>query len=585
MADDPIMAGDPRTSAGAQEKKYREAVVELYRKEAAAARPRFLSAAEQPAWMPGCPTHEGEADERPPCWADLAENEQHLTLGRELMHEMTALGGADERLAHMAGAALTGLQDMKAIPAARTPKLQAEEIGKRALNSMNETGYKMNARFVQLMESWMVIKDGMVTKDVLQNFMLRVGTRFFTHNATQLSNFKAGCGLLACYVEMRANKYREWWIGAGQCPIERKKDHELLNVQGGGDIHDWRFELRDVENPFNEPPGVHKQGSKPFRGRMRCAESLPRSEEGSDRAERGSEMTGTKPPDQEELSAHQIGRRIGESDRSANQPPPAPPAKLSDLGLSSNSWSQGLPYGKGKHRGKELPRYTQEEGNAFTDGKAGKGNDFLQRFRPVKAGKGNDRGEEPLRPRGKPGGKGTHPGKEHTDATSPWERKGSEKIGKGFKGKDRGWEEELRRSGRKSDGKGKDRTLRYYMKGHTHAPSHAISSTPGVVADARALFAGAVEASSLEKQRRGAEEQTENNRAGAGAPEPFGEIYSDIEGGAGNPCSKPEQKKIQPIHLLIEMGFNADLAHTALQKNADGDIESAIDYLVERQNQ
>ena len=73
--------------------------------------------------------------------------------------------------------------------------------------------------------------------------------------------------------------------------------------------------------------------------------------------------------------------------------------------------------------------------------------------------------------------------------------------------------------------------------------------------------------------------------AGAGAPEPFGEIYSDIEGGAGNPCSKPERKKIQPIHLLMEMGFDEDLVHTALQKNADGDIQSAIDYLAERQYQ
>ena len=507
MADDPIMAGDPRTSAGAQEKKYREAVVELYKKEEAAARPRFLFPAEQPAWMPGCPTHEGEADERPPCWADLAENEQHLTLGRELMHEMTALGGADERLAHMAGAALACLQDLNAIPAARTPKLQAEEIGERALVSMKQAGYKMNARFVQLMESWMVIKDGMVTRDVLQNFMLRVGTRFFTHNATQLNNFKAGCGLLACYVEMRADKFRKWWSEAGQCPIEKKKDNELLNVEGGGDIHDWRFELRDVENPFNEPPGVHKQERKPFLGRARCAESPPRSEEGSDRS--------ANQIDRRIRSIGESDQRIGESDRSANQPPPAPPAKLSDLGLSSNSRSQGLPDGRGKDRGKELPRYTQEEVHPFTDGKDGKGSDFLRRFRQVKAGKRNDRGEEEslrprgkpggkgndrgeeesLRPRGKLGGKGTHRGREPTRATSPWGREGSEKKGKG---KDRGWEEELRRSGRKSiyDGKGKDRTLRYYSKGHTHPTGPPISSTPDVVADARALFADALEASS-----------------------------------------------------------------------------------------
>ena len=224
-------------------------------------------------------------------------------------------------------------------------------------------------------------------------------------------------------------------------------------------------------------------------------------------------------------SANQIDRRIrsigesdqriGESDRSANQPPPAPPAKLSDLGLSSNSRSQGLPDGRGKDRGKELPRYTQEEVHPFTDGKDGKGSDFLRRFRQVKAGKRNDRGEEEslrprgkpggkgndrgeeesLRPRGKLGGKGTHRGREPTRATSPWGREGSEKKGKG---KDRGWEEELRRSGRKSiyDGKGKDRTLRYYSKGHTHPTGPPISSTPDVVADARALFADALEASS-----------------------------------------------------------------------------------------
>ena len=338
----------------------------------------------------------------------------------------------------------------------------------------DDQGYKMNERFVELMESWMVIKD--LSKDVLQKFMLRVGTRFFTHNATQLNNFKAGCGLLACYVEMRADKFRKWWIEAGQCPIEKKKDNELLNVQGGGDIHDWRFELRDVENPFNEPPGVHKQGSKPFRGRAISADSP--SDPDSDGAQRGSDRTGAAKPE-----------------------PPSPTA-THDLGQPI-----------------QMPRYTQEAVSAFTvrDGKAGKGNDFLevQRFRNGKAGKGNDRGEEEslrprgkpggkgndrgeeesLRPRGKLGGKGTHRGREPTRATSPWGRTGSEKKGKG---KDRGWEEELRRSGRKSiyDGKGKDRTLRYYSKGHTHPTGPPISSTPDVVADARALFADALEASS-----------------------------------------------------------------------------------------
>ena len=46
----------------------------------------------------------------------------------------------------------------------------------------DDQGYKMNERFVELMESWMIIKD--LSKDVLQKFMLRVGTRFFMHNAT-----------------------------------------------------------------------------------------------------------------------------------------------------------------------------------------------------------------------------------------------------------------------------------------------------------------------------------------------------------------------------------------------------------------